>query len=519
MNIGEVLSTLREEPTKNILQRPVKPTNRTPKVVSEDASSTASGLKRRKKAHPALSGESTDDGGTGRGIRNRQSRLAFVSRYNQSSLDLNGIHLPKCYVSPVSSTQQTETVPASSSCLSWELRRVWRVDLEKCIDASPLVVQRRDHEGAVCSTWAIVGSHSAQLVCVDVLAAGREVWRVTLDDRIEACAALSVKYEIAYVGTYAGSLFALSFQSGVTRWRFQAKGTIKASALVMDKQRLVVCGAYDNHLHGLDAVTGQQRWAIDLEGSIFSTLLYCAWSGQLFAATTNGAVVALRSPSDFNCVKEQWKLQLPAPVFAGLNADYTSKMLTVGCADGQLYGVSTDSGDIQWQVRTEKPIFSSPCVSRPGSVVFGSHDGILRKVNCRSGQLAWTTDLHSAVFASPTVVRLLVASPTRRTHNQRDTSGDDRLLCCVTTTAGRLYFCDESTGSIVYQTCESTGKAMSAVTSDQCSDDLGPLFGSPVLLDNWCLLGTRANHFYGFELVSRNSAATLVRPDGNFTGS
>ncbi|RLN54443.1 hypothetical protein BBP00_00008932 [Phytophthora kernoviae] len=50
-------------------------------------------------------------------------------------------------------------------------------------------------------------------------------------------------------------------------------------------------------------------------------------------------------------------------------------------------------GEVQWRVSTEKPIFSSPCVYRPGSVVFGSHDGMLRKVCCRSGEIVWAANL------------------------------------------------------------------------------------------------------------------------------
>ncbi|KAG7383886.1 hypothetical protein PHYPSEUDO_003243 [Phytophthora pseudosyringae] len=494
MTIGEVVSALdsrsekrpREEPTQKMS---TESTNRTSKVLTE-ADSCTTELKRRKNIHPALSDESTDDARDG---RRKQGLLTFLSRSNQSSLGVNGVHLPTCYASPVASSSEP------SLCLSLELRTMWRVDLGKCIDASPLLVQRRNREGAVSSTWAIVGSHSAQFVCVDVLAAGREVWRVTLDDRIEASAALSVKHELVYVGTYAGTLFALDLQSGEKRWRFQAKGTIKASALVMDEQGLVLCGAYDNNLYGLDSVTSQQRWKINLQGSIFSTPLYCAGSGHLFVASTNGNVVSLTSTSSgighFNSVKEQWRLQLPAPVFAGLNVDYESKMLLVGCADGQLYGVNMTSGVAQWQLATEKPIFSSPCVYRSGSVVFGSHDGMLRKADSRTGELVWAINLNGAVFASPTVVRLLAQPPNRYA------VGSD-LACCVTTTTGQLCFCDEKTGSIIYQSGDSSGKALDTANSGASSSDLGPLFGSPVLVDNWCLLGTRTNDFYGFELTS-----------------
>ncbi|KAG3247359.1 hypothetical protein PI124_g7924 [Phytophthora idaei] len=473
-----------QEPTTEVLQRSIKAITRTTEEPSD-------GTKRRKKNHHAhVSTDKKAD--AGRDDRSQQGKLSFVSRYNQSSVGVNGIYLPTSYVSPELSAKLTVPVP---SLRSWELRSAWRVDLSKCIDASPLVVQRRDHTGAVFSTWAIVGSHSGQLVCVDALAAGQEIWRVSLDDRIEASAALSLKHEIVYVGTYRGTLFALDLQTGETRWKFQAKGTIKASVIVMEQQELVVFGAYDNNFYGLDVLAGQLQWILDLQGSSFSTPLYCNWSKQLFVASTNGNVVAIKSASsgDFSSIKEHWRLQLPDPVFAGLNADFELNLLLVGCADGKLYGVNMASGRIQWQLATEKPIFSSPCVYKPGSVVFGSHDRMLRKVNSRTGELVWATNLNGAVFASPTVVPLVADGTSEE---------DGDVVCCVATTTGQLCFCDERTGSILYQTGDSSGKERSDANSTVNNGDLGPLFGSPVVVDNFCLFGTRTNYFYGFEIVS-----------------
>jgi outer membrane protein assembly factor BamB len=423
------------------------------------------------------------------GGASQQAKLAFVSRYNQSSESVHGVYLPTCFGSWGSAA------PTGSLASSWRLTKAWQVDLGKCIDASPLVVQCRDSGGSVCSTWAIVGSHSAQIVCVDVQA-GREIWRVPLDDRIEACAALSARHELVYVGTYAGTLFALDVQSGRTRWTFQAKSTVKSSALVVEEHELVVFGAYDHKLYGLEAAAGRQRWVVDLQGSIFSTPFYCAASRQIFAASTSGLVVALTSAlcGDFSGVVEQWKLQLAAPVFAGLNVDVASRILVVGCADGHLYGVDLSSGGVRWQLAADKPVFSTPCVYSPGSAVFGSHDGMLRRVNTQSGALVWAANLGGAIFASPTVVRL--GSSVKQ--GARD-EAEESLMCCVATTTGHMFFCDEKTGAVVYQTADSTGEA---VRGSDGSGDLGPLFGSPVLIDNWCLLGTRTNFLFGFELAA-----------------
>jgi hypothetical protein len=73
------------------------------------------------------------------------------------------------------------------------LELCWKVDLAKCIDATPLVVDR----GNAFSVY--VGSHSGAFVCVDV-GSGSEVWRRHLPDRIESSAAASSCGNLIFVG-------------------------------------------------------------------------------------------------------------------------------------------------------------------------------------------------------------------------------------------------------------------------------------------------------------------------------
>ncbi|TDH71507.1 hypothetical protein CCR75_004418 [Bremia lactucae] len=416
--------------------------------------------------------------------------LHFLTRCNHSSKRFQDSPLLTSYVP--SSLPKSASVQASS-CLSLEF--AWRVNLSKCIDASPLVVQRYDSNSTAMFTWAIIGSHSRQLVCIDVLNAGQEKWRVILDDRIEASAALCRKHKIVYVGTYSGSFYALDLYTGNVRWQFQAKESIKASAVVIDQENLVLCGAYDQNLYALNAIDGHLHWVYPLQGSMFASPFYCVWTKQLFVATTKGIVECL-VVSTCDQIKSHWKLQLPAPVFAGLNIDNESNTLLIGCADGKLYGANTSTGHIQWQVTTDKPIFSSPCVYAHGLAVFGSHDGFLRKIKCRTGELVWASNLSGALFASPTVFQLVAGD---RKGKEATDCGD--VVCCVAMTTGRLCFCDEKTGSIFYETSSLSGKAGSNV---DMNETLGPLFGSPVIVDTFCLIGTRTNYFVAFNLALTN---------------
>ena len=71
----------------------------------------------------------------------------------------------------------------------------WKVDLSKCIDASPLIVQTSQEKSNV----VFVGSHSGIFVAVH-LESGEEIWRRKFPDRIEGSAAVSFCGKFVFVG-------------------------------------------------------------------------------------------------------------------------------------------------------------------------------------------------------------------------------------------------------------------------------------------------------------------------------
>lgn len=435
-----------------------------------------------------------------------ETSLWSLSRCNRSSA--GRIFIPTLSSSPASSIAP----------LRAELE--WKVDLGKCIDASPLIVRRSTVDNSTLltsttSTWAVIGSHSADFVCVDLTNSGNIVWKRKLDDRIEASAAMSERNETLFVSTYSGALYALDASNGAEKWVFRAKDAIKAAVLVIDALQLVVCGAYDHRLYGIDSVTGAKRWEIAIadNGSLFSTPVYVSESSQLYFASTKGNVscVALRDASgggnDTRAMsppqpKEIWAHQLPAPVFSSLNVMSETvgfQLLGVGCADGNLYAMSTRDGEIQWRVTTNKPIFSSPCVYKcrnsQEALLFGSHDGVLRKVSCQDGHVVWKTDLGNAIFSSPSVFD---AVSTSTSADESQETAAKRLLCCVAMIDGTLFVCDEATGEILTSISSSSS---GCGPNGEEETALGELFSSPVVVDDLCLIGSRSNQLYAFRLT------------------
>lgn len=364
-----------------------------------------------------------------------------------------------------------------SQTTSLDMALAWRVDLKKCVDASPLVVTNPRRLKCV-----IIGSHAGLIVCVDLH--GKELWSAQLDDRIEASAAFSERFELAFVGTYSGTLYAFEVRTGRIEWTYQCGGMIKATALPIDTLGIVGVGAYDGKLHGISMhEDGSELWTFDVGASIFSAPVTTSDQAKLWCASTGGDIISLvirKNP------EQVWKRKLPAPVFSGLAVDENSDLLVVGCADGNIHGLVASTGELRWAVTTTKPVFSSPCMYESSVIVVGSHDGYLRKINTRAGQVIWSTLLNGAIFSSPAVFR----SVTHSTASEGASGGT--LLCCVATTVGSVYVIDENTGAII--------KCTHNLRAGDLKEPIGEVFSSPVIIENLCLIGTRSNALLAFQL-------------------
>merc|ERR1719215_632559 len=106
----------------------------------------------------------------------------------------------------------------------------WKQNLDKCIDASPLIIGDK----------IVIGSHSGLIAAFD-LDVGKEAWKVQLDDRIEASS--NSNDSSIFVGTYSGSFYSLDFLTGKIQWKNQDScDIIKSQALVSTD--LVIFGSH-----------------------------------------------------------------------------------------------------------------------------------------------------------------------------------------------------------------------------------------------------------------------------------
>ena len=77
-------------------------------------------------------------------------------------------------------------------------------------------------------------------------------------------------------------------------------------------------------------------------------------------------------------------------------------LILIGSEDQRLHTISARSGRIQWTYYTDGPIRSTPRVAE-GHVFFGSEDGYLHAVNLQTGRRAWRAEAGAAVRCRPAV--------------------------------------------------------------------------------------------------------------------
>ncbi|KAL6964876.1 hypothetical protein U1Q18_035929 [Sarracenia purpurea var. burkii] len=99
------------------------------------------------------------------------------------------------------------------------MRELWRVHMESCIDASPLLVfYDRD-------IFLFIGSHSYKFLCINAKS-GFVQWEIKLEGRIECSAAIIDNFSQVVVGCYKGNIYFLDFFNGNICWTFQTCGEV-----------------------------------------------------------------------------------------------------------------------------------------------------------------------------------------------------------------------------------------------------------------------------------------------------
>lgn len=274
-----------------------------------------------------------------------------------------------------------DSVP-SAPCSTWT--ELWTVDLEACVDASPLVLLDSE-EGTV-----FIGSHAGIFSAVAL--EGTVRWTTRIPGRIEgtACAV----GDLVCFGCYDHHIYFLSIDSGAIQWTFETGEIVKCSPVAVGGD--VVVGSHDGHLYRLDPGRKRMVWKAGV-GKVFGRP---AILGDLvIVGTLEGRVAAL----DAETGQTNWMADVGKPVFAGIVAgDSAIFVATVG---GSLICFGQQDGKERWRYTVDAPIFSSP-VLEPNTdlVVFGTHARSIVALSATTGNHRWMVQTETPVYASVTIL-------------------------------------------------------------------------------------------------------------------
>lgn len=345
-----------------------------------------------------------------------------------------------------------------------ELLPRWKIDMRKCIDATPTVCLLDDE--AIVS----VGSHSRLLynVCIET---GECVSKLELPDRIESQVIQMGNF--GFVGCYDGCMYCFGIRDGSIKWKFDTGAMIKCRALLVNRSLLFGNYSESNNFWCLDANNGDLMWS----QKIGSKSIY---ANPVEIESTNALVCSLDGTValvDSHSANILWRFQSEAPVFSTptvyRNSNHELRIVVLA-VNGKVFGLRSD-GTPLWNHHIDGNLFSSAnaltCSMEKGciNIVFGSQNRnlycfqISANDNCTE---IWKFATGASIRSNPIFVKK-----------------DNWLGVVIFSSDGIATIVNGQNGEIILQ------RKLN-----------GEVFSSPVIYDENVFVGSRNNFLYCIDL-------------------
>ncbi|XP_058103982.1 putative acyl-activating enzyme 19 isoform X3 [Magnolia sinica] len=365
------------------------------------------------------------------------------------------------------------------SCLSVEISRngkgfmqeLWKVPLNSCVDASPLVVLK---DGEVC---LLIGSHSHMFLCVNALS-GLVRWKVKLEGRIECSAAITGDFSQVVVGCYQGNIYFLDFKTGEVSWSFQTGGEVKSQPVVDKYRHMIWCGSHDHNLYALDYRKHCCVYKVSCGGSIYGSPIIDKVHNVLYVASTSGRVTAIsiEQACPFGTL---WLYESGAPIFGSLSINPQNGDVICCLVDGHVMALNS-SGSIIWKAITGGPIFAGACISS----VLPSQEG---------GGLLWEYEVGDPITSSAYI--------DENTQLISDPSHPSDRLACICSSSGSIHVLRIDPNAVKKRDQQVEAAAGPIVQKFTNMDLPGDIFSSPVMIGSRIFVGCRDDHVYCIDVV------------------
>ncbi|DBA85609.1 TPA: hypothetical protein ACH3X1_005188 [Trebouxia sp. C0004] len=299
-----------------------------------------------------------------------------------------------------SSQQQQQQQQHQSPCSSGAspLKCCWRLKLQDCVDASPVVLstactsqssgklvqqleevqqqqqhqqrkqqqhQQRKQQQQQQPEWVFACSHGGDVVCVEGHS-GRAVWRRALPARAEAGLTIASDCQAVVVGCSNGSLYFLAIATGHQLAVVDTGGTIKSPPVVDSWQGW---GCLWVASHGRQLVACANAGVVvaqcKVSGPVSAAVAFNHHHRLVFVATLSGQLQAFHVSSHHLSLWPAWTHQASAPIFSTPVVDTRTSMLLVAAVDGAMTALSP-LGQPQWQYNLGTQIFAPLCLLSAG---------------------------------------------------------------------------------------------------------------------------------------------------------
>ncbi|XP_074279054.1 putative acyl-activating enzyme 19 [Silene latifolia] len=348
------------------------------------------------------------------------------------------------------------------------LREIWRVPMDSCVDASPLVVFNKKE------ILVFIGSHSHKFVCVDARN-GLVRWEMKLEGRIESSAVVDGDFSQVIFGCYQGKLYFIDLLKGTINWTFQTGGEVKSQATVDKCRHLIWCGSHDHNLYGLDYRNHCCVYEFPCGGSIFGSPAIDETREILYAGTTNGRLIAISLKGSLFSLL--WLLEVKAPIFGSLSISSNGNVICC-LVSGDVISVNLE-GSIIWRSNTDGPIFAGPCISMAigSQALVCSRNGNVYSFDSENGCLLWEYYVGDPITSSGYVddhIKLV-----------SDPFSPSQRFACICSSSGRILV-------LLISCITIEGDRPKEVVQKFAEIDLkGDIFSSPVMVAGKIFVGCR----------------------------
>ena len=211
------------------------------------------------------------------------------------------------------------------------------------------------------------------------------LWRFSAGGPIVS--APTVRDGAAYVGSDDNHVYALDAATGELLWSFATDDVVRSSPAV--SQGIVYVGSNDNHLYALDAGSGQLLWKFDTGDLV--QYRPAVSDGMVYLSARDRGSHRLHA-IDAISGERIWVAEVPIAFKPDTAPMVSGSQVYVTIDSGDLYALSTSTGEVVWTFRPPSAPESPPVVAE--GRVFLTADSNIFALDEVSGRTIWDRDFY-----------------------------------------------------------------------------------------------------------------------------